>query len=221
MRNWLSFNWGGIAALLVVICMLSGCGGEVQKTQATPDGAVRLFVDRVLEQGDLESAFELLSPEDRELIKSNSEVGSFLSNDTLEKYQEYTQLYEEFKPRLLEIVNRLIDVNVRKGKDYGDSAEVRLEVLYPSDYMMLATAVMGVFTRLQSRYQDVDLDSISLDQKKKIVWSALNDLEKSLENVSIDKKSTYLFPLILIHRDGKWWIDLELAGEKNPFKFNP
>jgi hypothetical protein len=221
MRNWLSVKWGGITALLVVICLLSGCGGEAQKTQATPDGTVRLFVHRVLEQGDLESAFELLNPEDRELVKSNSQIGSFLSEDTLEKYQEYTSLYEEFKPRLLEIANRLVDVKVRKGKDYGDSAEVKLEVLYPSDYMMLAMAVGGVYTRLQTRYRDVNLDSIPLDQKKKIIWSALNDFEKSLENVSLDKKSTYLFPLTVIERDGKWWIDLQLAGEKNLFKFTP
>jgi len=140
-------------ALLISIAILGiGCSGEDSaKSLDTPQGTVKVFIDRVLEQGDFKGAFELLCEADRKVIMSNPQIYNFITGQPDPQIDEYAELYAQLAPDLVEIVGKLVKVNARKGKPKDGYSVVGLEISYPSDYFSLSMIGMGLWPNRKKR----------------------------------------------------------------------
>jgi hypothetical protein len=201
-------------AILLLLVLAAGifvsCSGGQDKSLDTPRGVVNTFISRVLDDGDLKGAFELLSKQDQNLIAQNPEMYNFIMGNNDPKYAEYIDIYDQLAPELRGMIKKLVKFNARKAKEKDGHVEVGLEISYPSDYMTLAFTVMGIGTRLQQKYEMARIDSIPKEERDKIIWSIKNDLNKAIDNLNTDKMSTYIFPVRMIKEDGSWKINLDL-----------
>lgn len=209
-----------VAAVISIVFVGIGCaGGDSAKSLDTPQGTVSVFIDRVLKEGNFKGAFELLCEADRKVIMSNPQIYNFISGQPDPQIDEYAELYAQLAPDLVEIVGKLVKFNARKGKPKDGYSVVGLEISYPADYMSLSMLGMGLYSDLMSRWGDVDPDTLSAEQKKKIIWSVKNDVKKAAENISVSDYSTYVFPVKVIEEDGGWRIKLELDSKGGGFGF--
>jgi hypothetical protein len=208
------------AAVIGILLIGSGCSGDDSaKSLDTPRGTVNVFIDRVLEEGDFMGAFELLCEADRKMIMSEPQIYNFIAGKPNPQVDEYTELYTQLAPDLLEILNKLVKLNARKGKAKDGYTEVGLEISYPADLTSLSMIGMGLYSNLMARWGDLDPDTLSSEQKKKIIWSIKNDVKKAAENISISDFATYVFPVKVIEEDGGWRIMLELDSKRAGFGF--
>jgi hypothetical protein len=207
--------------LLISIAILGfGCSGEDSaKSLDTPEGTVSVFIDRVLEQGDFKGAFELLCEADRRVIMSNPQIYNVIMGEPDPQIDEYTELYTQLAPDLVEIVGKLVKLKARKGKPKDGYSEVGLEISYPADYMSLSMIGMGLYSNLTAKWGDVDPDTLTAEQKEKIIWSVKNDVKKAAENINVTDYSTYVFPVKVIEEEGGWRIKLELDSRRGGFGF--
>jgi hypothetical protein len=206
--------------LILIVIGGIGCSGEdSEKSIDTPQGTVNAFIDRVLEEGDFRGAFELLCEADRKVIMSNPQIYNFISGRPDPQIDEYAELYAQLAPDLVEIVGRLVKFNARKGKAKDGYSVVGLEISYPADYMSLSMIGLGLYNSLMTKWSDVDLDTLSAEQKKKIIWSVKNDVKKAADNISVSDYSTYVFPVKVIEEDGGLRIKLDLDSRKGGFGF--
>lgn len=208
-------------AVVIAIALIgTGCsGGDSTKSLDTPQGTVNVFIDRVLEEGDFMGAFNLLCEADRKVIMSKPQIYNFIAGKADPRVDEYTELYTQLAPDLLEILDKLVKLNARKGKTKDGYTEVGLEISYPADYMSLSMIGMGLYSNLMTKWGDIDPDTLSAEQKKKIIWSIKNDVKKAAENISISDFATYIFPVKVIEEDGGWRIKLELDSKRAGFGF--
>lgn len=191
------------------------CSSGPQKSLSTPEGVVNTFLSRVLDDGDLKGAFELLSRPDQNVIAQNQEAYDFIMGKPDPQYEAYIDVYSQLAPDLRGMIKKLVKFNARKGKERDGVMEVGLEISYPSDYMTLGMMLMGIGTRLQQKYDMVKIDSIPKEERDKIIWSIKNDLNNAVNQLNVEKRSTYIFPVKMVKEDGKWKINLDLERRQS------
>lgn len=209
----------GAVVLMLVLTGIGCSGGDSAKSLDTPQGTVNVFIDRVLEEGDFKGALELLCEADREIIMAEPLISDFITGKSDSTVSEYLELYTQLAPDLLEILDRLVKLNARKGKAKDGYTEVGLEISYPADYMSLSMIGMGLYSNLMTKWENLDPDTLSAEQKKKIIWSVKNDVKNAAENITVSDFATYVFPLKVIEEDGGWRIKLDLDSRRGGFGF--
>jgi hypothetical protein len=216
-----SYKIAGILILFNLLLALSviGCSGGDKDSLETPQGVVNNFIDRILDDGDLKAAFELLSEEDRKVIISDQQIHDFIQGKAPAEFEEHSDLLNQMLPDLLAMVQKLIKINARKGNIKDGYTEVGLEISYPSDYMTLSFIGMGIYNNAMQKLQGVNLEELTKEEREKIIWSIKNDLEKAVESINTDKYSTYIFPVKVVDENGVWRINLGLSSPDKMFNF--
>jgi len=200
-------------ALLIIafgIVAVMACSGNQKNSLSTPQGVVNSFINRVLDQGDLKGAFELLTTSDQQVIAQNPQAYDFIMGERDPRYAAYFDIYDQMAPDVRAMIKKLVKFNARTGKEKDGYVEVGLEITYPSDYGMLMMTAMGIGARLQQKYKLASLDSIPKEERDKIIWSIKNDLNQAVDNIDMQKTATYIFPVKVIKENDKWRINLDL-----------
>jgi len=213
-KSWL------IAGVLAFAALACNCSNENKvESLDTPQGTVDAFISRVLEKNNLPEAFELLSQSDQKTIMANPVAYSFITGKEDQMTREYSDLYAQLAPDLLEILPKFIRLNARKGEEMDGHVMVDVEVSFPSDYMSLFILGQQIAQSAISKWGHLDPDSISEEQRNKIIWSIKNDIKKAAEEFNVKSWSTYVYPVKVVREEENWKIDLELAGKRNSFGF--
>jgi hypothetical protein len=200
----------GLILLVFSVGFFTSCSGGPEKSLNTPRGVVNTFISRVLDDGNLKGAYELLSEPDQRVIAQSPEFYDFIMGKHDPQYVAYYDIYDQLSPDVRGWIKKLVRFNAREGKEKEGYVEVGLEISYPSDYMTLGMTMMGIGARLQQKYNMARLDSIPKEERDKIIWSIKNDLNKAVDNINVDKTSTYIFPVKMVQEEGAWKIDLDL-----------
>ena len=213
----------GIYLLLVAAAAVFGfmsCSGGADKTDlGTPEGVVNSFVNRILEEGDLRGAYDLLTESDRMTIMQNEMARKYLKNEKDSLIEAYNDFYQEMLPDIIKAANKLIKVHARSPEIHGDQAEVGLEISYPADYTSLYFAGLSFMNKLSLKMGDRRFEEMPKEEQEKLLWSVKNDFNNTVEAIQVDKYSTYIFPVKVIREDGNWRINLELAARGSNFAF--
>jgi hypothetical protein len=216
-RGWI-YLASGLVLFLSALTM-TGCGGGSENSLDTPQGVVNTFIDRIMEQNDLKGAFALLSEEDQSVIMQSPEAYGFIMGEKDPELEAYSDVYAQVAPELMKMVNDLVKLNARKGEEMDGHVEVGVEISYPSDYMTLFYTFGGLYTNLQMKYGNVQIDTIPKEERDKIIWAIMNDLKQAVANVKTDKYSTYIFPVKVVDEYGEWKINLGLAQQQEELNF--
>ena len=208
--------------LLAVVLMfnLLACSGGNDKTDLnTPEGVVNSFVKRILEEGDLRGAYDLLAESDRTVIMKNEYARKYIKGESDSIITTYYDFYQEMLPDLLKAANKLIKVRARSPQVKDDQTEIGLEISYPADYMSLYFAGMSFMSKISERMGDRKFEELPREEQEKLLWSIKNDFNSTIDNIQIDKYSTYIFPVKVVQEDGNWRINLELDSRGSGFAF--
>ena len=212
-----------MALILFVAVLLAGimaCSGGKNKTDLnTPEGVVNSFVENILEEGDLLAAFDLLAEADRTAIMQNEMARKYITGESDSMITKYQDFYQQMMPDILDAAGKLVKVHARSPKIRDDVTEVGLEISYPSDYMSLYFAGMSLMSNVSNKMDNRKFEQLSSEEQEKLLWSIKNDFKKTVDNLQIDKYSTYIFPLKVVEEDGNWRINLELGSIGDKFSF--
>ncbi len=205
-----SKNLIALIIMLTALFLIIGCGDDSEPSQKSPHGVVQLFLNHLLEDGDIKAAYELLSESDKQVLMSRPEVRAFIQGEQDSLMNEYMQVYDQLAPEILNLVDHLTRVNVRKGKAMDGYTEVGVEISYPADYQALMIYGMGIYSKLEQRLGGMQIDSLTPEQRDKIIWSLKKDLRDIAENFNVESYSTYIFPVKVVEEGTRYRIRLDL-----------
>jgi len=209
--------------ILFVAVFMSGimaCSGNKNNTDLnTPEGVVNSFVKHILEEGDLLAAYDLLTEADRAAITQNEMARKYITGESDSLVAKYKDFYQQMIPDILAVANKLVKIHARSPKIRDDFTEIGLEISYPSDYMTLYFAGMSLISNVSNKMDNRKFEELSSEEQEKLLWSIKNDFKKTVDNLQIDKYSTYIFPLKVVEEDGNWRINLELGSIGDKFSF--
>jgi len=190
-----------IAAAVLILFVACGSGDEKAET-------TQKFMDSILKEGDLNTAYGLLSAGDKAMLAMVPGLKDFLAGKYNDEMPEEMKLVSSLLDELTPIPENLLRYEI--GQAYGSSDTAYVPVTFSVIKDDPEEVIRGnIDEDLRTRLDLLEdgFEELTFDEKKAIISQAIDSFKKNIQGKSFAMESqTQEFTLI--KENGKWRVSL-------------
>jgi hypothetical protein len=205
-----------IFGLIFILALSAACGGGGEKNQVRSESKqVNMFLDDIVQRGDLSAAFEKMTGPDRAGLGTLPGFYDFITGKESEAMSEEFIIAQVAVREFTPVPENLFRYEVGEPEGQGDTVMVPVTFYVPSEDMETFFKE-NIDPDLYDQLDNMDNAGLTLEQKKELITRGAKEVRDAIKGKTFEMDvNTNRF--MVVREDGKWKVSFLGSGLMGTF----